>query len=169
MVAHYGSLSAELQRQLAAIPPSVDGGLNYYPCQVTLSDGTQLDRVYLVEYAPYLRTWGVTPEQDRAKRSVAIEQVTAVAESPSRLPREFANELYRAGESGMGYCVFRVKFRDGRVERYVTGNAVDFISYPVGYGPEDVVAVEAHALPWEGAKQGAPYHWCIFERGGGAA
>jgi hypothetical protein len=168
-VARYGSISAELKRQLAAVPPSAHAGLTYYPCQVTLLDGTKLERVYLVEYAPYLRAWGVTPEQDQAKRSIPIEQVASIADSPLRLSAKFANELYRAGESGMGYCVFAVKFRDGRVEKHVTGNAVDFVSYPPGYSPADVAAVEPHARPWQDAKRGPHYYWCIFEGNDGAA
>jgi hypothetical protein len=39
---------------------------------------------------------------------VAIQDVTQIADSPVRLPAELANQLYAAGESGMGYVVFTV-------------------------------------------------------------
>lgn len=64
----------------------------------------------------------------------------------SRLPVCFANELYAAGESGMGYRVFVIEFRDGTGQAYHTGGAVDFLEYPDSKGPEDVV----RALPHEG-------------------
>ena len=63
----------------------------------------------------------------------------ALAESPRRLPAQFANKLYKSGESGMGYTIFTVIFADGSRQAYGTGNAVDFISYPEGKGQMDVV------------------------------
>jgi len=44
-------------------------------------------------------------------------------------------------------------------ESYVTGNAVDFIRYPGGKGPADVVRVIAH----EGsANIRQHYCWCLY-------
>jgi len=72
------------------IEPSQDGILKYYPCAVTLRNGTLLDRVYVVDFAPYIKMWGVTPEQDPHKASVPIEDVVTIGESLTRLPARVA-------------------------------------------------------------------------------
>jgi hypothetical protein len=134
----------------------------YFPCRVTLSDGRILDTVYIEPEMPYLRWWGVFPEDDRGKRFVKIEDVVKVEETPTRLPARFANQVYDHGESGMGYTIFTVVFSDGEQQAYGTGNAVDFIRYPNGKGPTDVVAV----LPHEGRNAQpvtAPdWYWCLY-------
>jgi hypothetical protein len=66
-------------------------------------------------------------------------------DSPTRLPVRFADEISRHGESGMGHTIFTVVFADGQRQACVTGNAVDFIRYPLGKGPRDVAAVIPHA------------------------
>jgi hypothetical protein len=60
------------------------------------------------------------------------------------LPARFANILYEAGESGMGYCAFSVELRDHRRLYFVTGNAVDFLNWPEGVLPDDVIGVTPH-------------------------
>ena len=99
-----------------------------------------------------------------------LEDVASIAESPSRLPARFANELYAAGESGMGYTVFTVVFKTAipflrRRKTYLSGNAVDFIEYPFGTGPSDVASV----LPHVGRRSAAlarrarpKYYWCRY-------
>lgn len=164
MTSRYQSLSHDLARQLSTVP--VSGGI-YYPCSVVLSDGTVKDRVYLVEAGPWFRYWGVWPEDDRGKQSVDFKMVTSIKDSPSRLPARFANELYNAGESGMGYTIFTVRFRDGSSIAVGTGNAVDFIDYPEGQSPETVVGV----LPHIGRndphlRSGPKYWWCLYEAEG---
>src|SRR6266404_3576589 len=159
----YPKLPPHLKSQLNAITPSVDDELKHYPCLVRLNDATEVDRVYLVSEAPYIRHWGVYPGQDSGKSEVHVEDVASLKESPSRLPPQFANELYKAGESGMGYTLFVVVFSDGTRQAFLTGNAVDFIEYPQGKGPQDVTAV----LPNEGrndpGRREAPnYSWCIY-------
>lgn len=136
--------------------------MKYYPCRVILRDGRILDTVYIVPEMPYLNTWGVYPENDRAKLSLSLEDVLRVENSPTRLPAQFANEVYKEGESGMGYNIFTVVFSDGERQAYGTGGAVDFIQYPDGKGPKDVVAV----LPHEG-RNAAPvrspdWYWCLY-------
>lgn len=131
---------------------------------VTLQDGTVLDRVYLAEAQPWFRHWGVWPEEDQGKRYLDLGSVTAIADSPSRLPAAVANTLYAEGESGMGYTIFTVQFRDGSSVAVVTGNAVDFIAYPPGQSMETVV----NALPHVGRNDphlthAPPYHWCLYE------
>ena len=155
-------LPDKLRQDLNAISPSVDRDITYWPCAARVKDGTVLTCVYIVEEAPYLRHWGIYPEQDRAKSYILVQDVDALAESPRRLPSRFANELYKAGESGMGYTIFTVRFANGYRQAYVTGNAVDFIRYPEGMTQSDVVAV----LPHEG-RNAEPiscpeYYWCLF-------
>jgi hypothetical protein len=70
-----------------------------------------LDRVYLVSQAPWSKLWGAYPRSDSGESEVLVSDLVSVVESPSRLPSSFANELYQAGESGMGYTVFAVVFK----------------------------------------------------------
>jgi hypothetical protein len=155
-------LSDKLRQDLDSIPPSHAGDLNYWPCTARLKDGTELACVYVVADGPYIKHWGGYPEQDRHKRYICVSDVEALAESPHRLPAQFANKLYVRGESGMGYTIFTVVFSDGSRQACRTGNAVDFIRYPKGEGPRDVSDV----LPHEGRKADpvpAPdYYWCLF-------
>jgi hypothetical protein len=107
--------------------------------------------------------WGVYPEDDRGKRSVSIKSVRRIVDSPKRLPAHLANELYRAGESGMGYTVFTVEFRNGARQAYVTGNAVDFIEPPPGLRASDAVAVRPHEGRQEAKAKSIDYHWCLYD------
>lgn len=159
----YPNLPPHLQPQLEAITPSVAGGLKYYPCLVQLKDGAEVDRVYLVSEAPYIENWGVYPGQDRDKSEILVSDVASLTESPSRLPPQFANELYQAGESGIGYTLFVVVFSDGARQAFLAGNAVDFIEYPEGRGPRDVAAVLPHEGRNDNGRKDAPsYSWCIY-------
>jgi hypothetical protein len=161
----YSLLPDHLRRALSVIEPSKDGELIYFPCQATLRNGKAMDTVYIVPERPYIKKWGVYPEDDRGKSWVRIEDVAEVRDSPTRLPARFANELYRHGESGMGYTiftVFTVVFADGEKQDCVTGNAVDFIRYPHGKGPADVVAVIPHEGRRDDSLVKAPqWYWCL--------
>jgi hypothetical protein len=83
-------------------------------------------------------------------------------------PPGFANELYLAGESGMGYCVFTVVFstRFGLLHRkrqaYLTGGAVDFIDYPHGLAGKDVHEVLPHVGRNAHPRNTPTYSWCIY-------
>jgi hypothetical protein len=150
-------LLSELLTQLRAIVPSRDQGISYFPCRVGLHDGSVHERVYLIDAEDYARTWGLVP--DRAVLSA--RDVVRIEEAPDRLPAEFATTLYRAGESGMGYCVFELRFRDGSEHAYVTGNAIDFLAYPEGQSPDTVLAVRPGAGRAAQAHLGdLPYEWC---------
>ena len=166
----YPAIPAELVAQLRVIEPSKggvgDARCDYYPCRVELSDGKRLDYVIVAEARSWLVLWGQQP-----KPHVSIDDVRRIEESPFRLPAALATKLYAAGESGMGYCVFRVVLRDGRQLPFVTGNVVDFPALPTGVTWPDVVDV----LPHEGLdrfrdrgphadESGAPYRWCLFDR-----
>jgi hypothetical protein len=63
------------------------------------------------------------PKQNRANSVIKIENVASLAASPSRLPVRFANQLYEAGDSGMGFLIFTLTFSDGSEQAFITGNA----------------------------------------------
>jgi len=157
----YPSLPTTLASQLAKV--SLSGGY-LRPCLVTLDDGTTIDRVYLAEASQYIRQWGVWPENDRGKHSIPIDRIVSVKDSPSRLPPKFADELYAAGESGMGYTIFTVCFADGSDIKIGTGNAVDFIDYPAGQSPASVVKVLPHVGRNDpNLRNGPRYSWSLYE------
>ena len=91
-----------------------------------------------------------------------IEDVKSIDDSPHRLPARFATELYATGESVMGKTFFTVVFADGSSESYVTGNAVDFIRYPGGKGPADVVRVIPHEGSANISQPWPQYCWCLY-------
>jgi hypothetical protein len=162
----YPDLTEALQRDLALVAPSRDRNIVYKPCRVELTDGSILESVYVQDAGAYISVWGVWPEDDAGKFGVDLTMVKRITDSPSRLPAHFAEQLYRAGESRMGGCIFTVCFSDGSRQTYETGGAVDFIPYPTGKGPHDVVAV----LPHEGRGVetrlfGSKYHWCLYGTG----
>jgi len=159
----YAPIPSSLYGKLQQITPSRAGGLSYYPCLVELKDGSSNERVYVIPAADYLKVWGVYPEEERGKRTILMADVVDLRESPVRLPPVFADELYAAGESGMGYCTFRVRYRNGTVRSYVTGGAVDFIPFPTGLGAADVSGVEPNQGRGDTAMSGSPYAWCLFD------
>lgn len=164
------ALSPEAAAALRAIEPTITVmGHRLYPCEIVADDGSVHPRVYVMEAEAYIREWGVWPWKDRGKGWLPPQRVRSIRSSPERLPPRFANELMKAGESGMGYCAFAVKLRDGRVLHYVTGNAVDFPRWPEGVRPEDVDSVRAHARLAEHRDRGpteeescADYLWCVY-------
>ena len=158
----YPKLRDELLRQLEMIEPSKDSGIEYRPSLVTLLDGRRVDCVYVVDEQSYFKPWGVWPEDDRGKLSIRIQDVAKIEESPSRLPPKIANELYQAGESGMGYCRFTLVFSDESEQVYITGNAVDFVPLPAGKSRSDIVRVLPHTGTGKNYCQGLKYYWCLY-------
>ncbi len=162
-MARYFSLPSHIEETLKGIEPSRDGELVYHPCRVVLKSGETFDTVYIVAEKPYLKYWGVYPEDDRAKRWIRIEDVAEVQDSQTRLPARFADEICQKGESGMGYTIFTVVFADGLRQACVTGNAVDFIRYPLDKGPKDVVGVIPHEGRRDDSLVKAPeWYWCLY-------
>jgi hypothetical protein len=152
-----------LYKQLLQVVPTGDSGIEYRPCLVTLKDGRKVDCVYVVLEQPYIKQWGVFPENDSHKQSVQIEDVSEIKESLSRLPPVIANKIYKAGESGMGYCVFTIVFSDGSLQAYVTGNAVDFVPLPAHKVAKDIVDVHPHeGRQAENQMNGLGYYWCLY-------
>jgi len=168
---HIIPLNADLARMMQSVEPSVsEGGSTLYPCEVTTVDGSIYSRVYISEAAAYKRDWGVWPWEDRGKGWIPLERIASLRSSPVRMPAKFANELNAAGESGMGYCAFSVKLRNGDKLHFVTGNAVDFPEWPDGVSPDDVVAVTPHdrGTGKSGTQLlGAKYFWSLFRNGDG--
>ena len=159
----YKPIPRHLYEELVRIAPSENCGLKYYPCRVTLTDGQCIDRVYVVEQEPYIKVWGVYPEDDRAKSSVLIEGVADLEESPSRLPPDLANKRYEGGESGMGYTTFTVVFSDGTRQSFLAGNAIDFISFPKGKSQADIVDIIPYGSRDFARLEHPPgYSWCIY-------
>ena len=150
-------LLASILAQVRGIAPSHDGDIAYFPCSVQLCDTSSRARVTIVDADAFARHWGVLPDRS----VVDARDVVLVAATPHRLPAPFADVLYKAGESGMGYCVFALRFRDGSTQPYLTGNAVDFLEYPVGLHPVDVAGVDPHGgRGSETSFRAAPFDWC---------
>jgi hypothetical protein len=158
----FGSFPPHLQAALEAVVPSRDRDIEYRPCRVTLRDGSVHSCVYVVDAQRYIAYWGVWPDDDPAKSHVAVRDVVALAESPFRLPPRFADEIYRRGESAMGYTSFVLRFTDGTEQAYAGGNAIDFVPLPAGKTMADVAAVLPHH-DRKGATLRVLHHeWCLF-------
>ncbi len=156
----YPRLTDELRKKLTRIEPTQ---AIYYPTIVTLGTGELRDAVYLCPAVQWFEKWGVWPKEDAGKNSVSLDEVVDFEESPSRLPRELAETIYAGGESGMGYHLFQLTFRDGFVASFGTGNAVDFLDLPPGKLPQDIVAASPHAGRDVAVKNGTlDYAWCLF-------
>jgi hypothetical protein len=156
-------ISEKLFRQLLEVEPSRDGEMEYRPCRLRLTDGQTLDRVYVADATTYLGLWGIWPEFDSHKRSIPIDDVRSIEESPSRIPARLANKMYQAGESAMGGCIFTLVLEDGRRVACMTGNAVDFLELPSDVTP----AMMVDLLPHEGREAsepiwGADFFWCLY-------
>lgn len=159
----YSPLPHNLSKLMNSIDPSRDGGMLYFPCKVWLREGGTLDTVYVEPDEMYIDCWSIYPEDDKHKWSILIDDVVDVQESPMRLPVRFANQVYDGGESGMGVHVFTVLFADGSKQAYRSGGAIDFIPYPAGKGPQDIVGV----MPHEGrddstARDCLRWYWCLY-------
>ena len=154
-------ISDGLKEQLLRVTPSVDFTMNYRPCKVILKDGQAIDRVFVVEHDSYLMTWGVMPKDDPGKKSIFIEDVKEILESPFRMPADSASKLYDYGESGMGNVLFTVKFDNGQIINALTGNAVDFPPIPAGLTTKNIIEVTPGAQS-KNAIEGPDYFWCLF-------
>ena len=153
-------LREEFRKKLKLITPTQS---IYFPVLVTLRGGDRRDAVYLSPAIPWFEMWGGWPEEDAGKNALPLEEILDFEESPSRLPLKFAEALYAAGESGMGYHAFQAHFSDGTTASFLTGNAIDFPHLPLGKTPEDIVAVTPHAGREEPVHRDTlDYAWCLF-------
>jgi hypothetical protein len=158
----YPPLPSHLAQQAAQIPTTHFAGLTYCPCAAKLADGSELPCVYLVEAGTYIKVWGVWPDQDEGKREVRVTDVVALRESPFRLPAHLAQELYEAGETGMGYVGYEIEFTDGTRQAYLTGNGLDFVELPQGKGVGDIVKVWPHEGLRKSPRQTPNFAWCLY-------
>lgn len=135
----------------------------YFPVIVTLRTGERRDAVYLSPAIPWFERWGVWPDEDAGKIGLGLDEVTDFEESPSRMPPQFAEVLYDAGESGMGYQLFQLHFLDGSSASFVSGNTIDFPDLPPGKTPGDILGVTPHAGRDDPLRRGSKeYAWCLF-------
>jgi hypothetical protein len=157
------TISPELLRAVQKVQPSSDGCQPYRPCSVALRDGSVIDRAYVAEAEDYIGNWGV-PHEDERSSLVDIAEVLTVQESPFRLPPEIADRIYRSGESGMGYTIFQLILRDGRLLDCFTGNAVDFVDLPDDVEVQDIVDVRLQAGAGRTSPQarGSEYTWVLY-------
>ena len=135
--------TAEQSASIRGIEPAVsaqpfDDGTVPWPCELELVDGRRLRRAYCRVNARYSDSgdW------------VAPDQVVAIRESGERLclPGELAARLRSAGESGMGYLIFELRFRGMPPLACQIGNdlLIDFLRMPDGYQIKDVLDVAPH-------------------------
>jgi hypothetical protein len=162
----YPALSDSLRLQWERIPPCPEVGSDARPCLVTLDDGIVIDNVYVVSAQEYIKVWGVWPKDDSWKKEIDISRVIRLIESPNRFPVKLAEKVYGGGESGMGYQLFTVLFKDESRQVYMTGNAVEFLPLPQGKSFTDMIDV----FPHEGREasdilHGMNYYWCLFGTG----
>ena len=161
----YSELTESQKLQLFDIQSSQSNELQLWPCRVVLKNGKSFDNVYIVEAKKYINQWGIWPEDDPNKKSIAISDVDCIEESPNRLPAYFANKMYTAGETGMGYIIFTIQFSDGSEKTYIGGNAIDFIELPADKIMSDIIDVKPH----EGRKgieqfKSSEFFWCLFDK-----
>ena len=161
----YPDLKGVLKSQWEAVTASYNRDLiTYRPCQIQLNNGEILDAVYVIGVQEYLNVWGIWLDLDYEKRQVDLAKVVKISESPLRLPPEIANKIYAAGESGMGYHVFTLVFRDGSNQPVRCGNAVDFVKLHQDKTMTDIVDVLPHkGLDEATAEATIDYYWCLFE------
>ena len=157
------NLSHKQKEQLRSIIPSNSDTLEYFPCCVKLINGDKVDNVYIVNVDIYLKVWGVMPDEDKGKKYVLIEDVEQILESPNRLPVNIANKLYEEGESGMGYCLFKIIFDNGETIDIVSGNAIDFVPIPVGLTNKNIKDVLPHVGSRQKHLNGLDYYWCLYK------
>ena len=159
----YPLLPASLKAQLEQIQVSSDGVMRYWPTRATLHNGVTHPCVYFADASEYIKFWGVWPDDDSGKGEIKIEDVATISVSPSRLPLSFAERLYRAGESGMGYTIFELLYTDGSKSAHLAGNAIDFVELPSGKQSADIVNVLPHAGRDSKTHLKMPdYAWCLF-------
>lgn len=154
-------LPKRLCAQLQKIEPSEDSSGLLYPCSLLMNDGTiycaAILRPYegsaipetpmspdelddLVEHAGQRDHW---PREmiERAKdkmrepsppaEELDLTSIAAIEPCPDRLPAKWANHIYAAGETGMGYYLFSLVMEDQSQFHFVAPH-VDFPRLPPG-------------------------------------
>jgi hypothetical protein len=151
------TISEQQLEQLNNVPASQA----WTPCQVKLINGNVMENVYIANYELYKLSWG--PFLPNENMLVQIENIIEIKASPNSLPVLFAKKLYDAGESGMGYCVFKILYDNGSTLNVVTGNAVDFVPSLEGLSIENIVDVLPHQGSTTDYTKGLEYKWCLYK------
>jgi hypothetical protein len=141
--------------------PKGDVYLVYKPCVVTLLDGTVLDRVYVQNATDYVNTWGVWPDDDQGKNAVDVSRVAHIASSLTRLPPRIAEAIYLRGETCKAGCGFTLVFSDSIRQECLASGAVDWVPYPPGKQPGDIVDV-TFDYTGRNVLLGFDYAWCLY-------
>jgi hypothetical protein len=149
----------EFIMQIEKISPSHAGpsghDQKHYPCRLMLLDGTVVPRAICVEdHRGFTTDSWIHPDN-----------VASLEETSERMPAILASKLYAAGESGMGYQIFTMKFDDGTSLVFATGNVVDFPDYPIGYDSRRIVDVLPHQGREEsknGFRGQRDFQWCFY-------
>ena len=145
--------------QVETIAPSQTGrsGLvqKQYPCRLVLRDGTVVPRaICLEDHRGFTADWWIHPGN-----------VARVEETFERMPASLASKIYAAGESGMGYQIFLMKYDDGTSQVFVTGNKIDFPDYPFEYDSRRVADVFPHQgrdQSKKGFRRERDFQWCFY-------
>jgi len=149
--------SKEFLKQLDEIEPSISGAQEHRPCTLVLIDGTVVERAICVEDHRGFRTdsW------------IHPDQVAKILPSNKRTPAKLATKLYKAGESGMGYQVFKMKIGFHKKLVYVIGGVCDFLDLPEGVTTKEIKNVYPHEGRKEsksGYRQAAEFKWCYYTK-----
>ncbi len=145
-------------------------GVVVYPCATRFEKQDNLKLVYFGSVGAIQFLWPSLLGDSRFSHLLEdFLKVTEVAPSPNRLPQELAEQLYRGGESGMGFFTFVVKFMSGREQFYSTGNFVDFLESSDGDDPESAVSVIPHERRQSEYLSDLPFTVCIVPEASGLA
>jgi hypothetical protein len=163
-------LSPQLREQLMQVEPSRDPGWGEHrPCLVRLREGREVDRVYVEDVdfviGPLDRAQPGALEDVLAHleaRSVPLDEVVAIEESPTRLPARFASKIFEGDETGMGYFDFGIVLSDGRVLQGHSAKSVDFLEFPPEIEPAMVSDVIPHQRGWPPDVVGADFLYCLY-------
>ena len=149
-------------QDLSGIEPSeIEPGTRLYPCSACLNDGSRVERVYFITRETSKRLFGQERPEQISGRWVDPGIVASVVECPTRLPPQFANQIYGAGESRMGCYLFTLVFSRWYRRKYLVGGFIDFLTFPRAHGPSEIKEVILHV----GASQPSPmpeYAWCVY-------
>ena len=104
----------------------------------------------------------ISPRRSVLRNVSPVRNVVKSVFGNQRLPARFAQELYDAGESGMGYVGYEIEFTDGTRQAYLTGNGLDFVELPQGKGVGDIVKAWPHEGLRNAPRQTPDFVWCLY-------
>jgi hypothetical protein len=157
------TLDSAVREELGKIEPSTfRPGTLLYPCAARLKDGRAIKCVYFANAATFKGLFLYErPEAMPGINSISPDSVSAIETSPFRLPRGFADEIYRASDAGWGSRDFTLVFSWWCRRDYFIGGFVDFLYYPLGRGPSDVKDVLLYRRKRR-ARQVPETFWCVY-------